>query len=164
MTDKKNVHILVPRGFQNKELLRATRGISHDASDTPSDGECITCKGTGAIFHKIWLENFHVVDGRILNATPKMAWFRCKCGWGQFWIRFHPINVRARLFPKWRKEIREALEQEKARIIRESGGSYDPYSDTFLDDLGYKTPKTNKVESLDEILRRTLAKKGDFII
>lgn len=163
--DKKNVHVLVPRGFQNRELLRAERGINHDAYDTPANGECIKCRGTGAIVEHVFIKDFTVVDGRIVSATPGMTLSKCRCYRGQFWIRFHPLNVQARVFPKWMKEIREMLEQEKARIIRDSGGSYDPHSDTFLKDAGYKPPKKdNEILSLDEILRQTLSRKGDFIV
>lgn len=161
----KNVHILVPKGFQGKELLRGHASNLDKDGGVPSEGECMTCRGTGAIFHKIWLEDFEISDGRIIKATPKMAWLKCKCYLGQFWIRFHPLNVRARLFPKWGKDIKEALEREKATLIRESGGSYEPGQDTFLRDAGYKPVSSReKVLSLDDCLRDMLKQKGDFIV
>jgi hypothetical protein len=164
MTDepKKNVHVLVPRGFQNRELLRAEKGISHDASDTPSDGECMKCKGTGAVPERVWLEDFEIVDGRIVTATPKLAWSKCRCYMGQFWIRFHPVNVKAKLLPKWKTELRDMLEQEKASLIRQSGGNYEPGRDTFLADIGYRPPKTQQIFSLDKIVRDTMTKRGDI--
>jgi hypothetical protein len=139
--EKKNVHILVPKGFQNKQLMRATKGISHDASDTPADGECLACKGTGAILHRVWLEDFHVVDHKIVSAKPCTAWTKCKCYLGAFWLRFHPLNVQAKLFPKWEKEIHEMLEREKTSIITACGGNYNPHQDSFLKDIGYKAPE-----------------------
>lgn len=144
--ENKNVHILVPKGFQGKELLRATQGINHDASDKPAEGECIKCKGTGAVLHKVWLENYRVIDGKIVEATPKMAWTKCKCYMGQFWLKFHPLNVQARLMPKWGKEAREMLEREKADIINKCGGNYTPGQDTFLDDIGYKPPQETALQ------------------
>lgn len=150
--DKKNVHILVPKGFQNRELLKAEKGLSHDASDTPANGECIKCKGTGAIPHKVWLENPEVVEYRIVNCVVKMAWFKCKCYKGQFWLRFHPLNVQARLVPQWSKELTEMKERAKAEVIQASGGNYNPHTDTFLRDLEYKAPKQSKeLKSLKEM-------------
>lgn len=150
--DKKNVHILVPKGFQNRQLLKANKGISHDATDTPGEGVCVSCRGSGAIPHKVWLEDFEVVDGRIVKATPKMGWFKCKCYMGQFWLRFHPVNVEARLMPVWEKELREMLEREKAHIISESGGNYLAGQDTFLKDIGYKAPvQTEMQKTLKEM-------------
>lgn len=131
--------ILVPKGFQGKQMLGP-------------DGKCMTCKGTGGVLHKVWLEDPHVIDGKIISCVPKTAWEKCRCYMGAFWIRFHPINVQARLFPFWRKELNEALEREKARIISDCGGNYEPGSDTFLKDLGYRAPKEKrKVVSLDDI-------------
>lgn len=139
--EKKNVHILVPEGFQNRELLRAEKGISHDASDTPSDGVCIKCKGTGAIPHKVWLTNYRVENYKIVTAEINMAWLKCRCYKGQFWIRFHPLNVQARLVPHWQKELYEMKEREKERIIRDSGGEYDSAKEQFLKHLEYKAPE-----------------------
>lgn len=161
----KNVHILVPKGFQGKELLRGHASNLDKDGGVPAEGECMKCRGTGAIFHKIWLEDFEISDGRIIKATPKMAWFKCRCYLGQFWIRFHPVNVRARLLPKWGNDVREALEQEKERLIRESGGNYRAGQDTFLSDAGYKPVRPGeKVLSLDDCVRNMLKQKGDFII
>lgn len=160
--EKKNAHILVPRGFQNRELLQGN--AANLESGVPSTGECIKCKGTGAILHRVRLVDPHVVDGRIEKCTPQIDWFKCKCYKGQFWRVFHVLNVRAKLFPYWEKEIRDLMETEKARIIRDSGGNYDPHQDTFLRDTGLRRDEDNKrIKSLDEILRDTLKKKGDFI-
>lgn len=138
--DNKNVHILVPKGFQHGELMTAK-----EIDPASPQGTCIKCKGTGGVFHKLWLEDPHVSDGRIVSCTPKMAWERCRCYLGQFWRQFHILNVKARLLPKWKAEIKEALEREKQRIISESGGSYEPGRDTFLSDAGYKGPVTKPV-------------------
>jgi len=140
MNKDKKVAILVPRGFQNKELLLPNQGISHDSTDTPSDGECMKCKGTGAYPHKVWLEDYIVSDHRITTAVVKMAWFKCKCYMSGFWLKFHPLNVQAKLIPKWWAELRDMKEKAKEEIIRASGGSYNSHSDTFLADLAYKPP------------------------
>lgn len=164
MTDEKKPHILVPRGFQNRELLKGEAGNLDDAS-LAARGECVKCKGTGAVLHRVRLVDPHVVDGKIVKCKPEIDLFRCKCYMGQFWRSFHPLNVRAKFLPKWEKEVRDALEAEKARIIRESGGSYDPHSDTFLRDLEVPLQKNEKkVMSLDDCVRDMLKKKGDFIV
>jgi len=159
-----NVHILVPKGFQNRELLQAEQGLNHDPSDRPAEGKCMKCKGTGAIVLGISLLDPEVVEGRIINCKPSFSLVKCKCYLGAFWIKFNHLNVQARIVPHWAKEIREMLEREKARIIRESGGNYNPHQDSFLNDCNYKAPKNNQMLSLEEILRQSLAKKGDFII
>ncbi len=142
VNDKKNVHILVPRGFQNKELLRPDS--SNPESLTPHHGECLKCRGTGAIIENLWLDDVEIKNGYIIKCTPKMGFSKCKCSTGQFWVKFHPVNVQAIVFPKFEKEIREMVEREKVKWLTESGGNYEPGRDTFLKDLGYVPPHKQK--------------------
>lgn len=148
MTDeslgKKNVHILVPRGFQRGNLLRPEKGISHDASDTPADGVCMTCKGTGAVPHKVWLSDYVIEDYQIETCKVNTSWTKCSCFRGQWWRSFHPLNVQARLIPHWSAELKKMLVQAKELVQRESGGKYDSAVDTFLKHLEYKKPELSK--------------------
>lgn len=164
MTDKKDVHILVPRGFQNRRLVKGEAANLEDGK-TAARGDCMECRGTGAIVLNVMLLNPHVVDGRIVSCKPAPQVVRCRCYKGQFWRNWHPANFVAIILPKWEKEIKEFVEREKSRIIRESGGNYEPGADTFLDDLNLsKRKKKKEVLSLDDCVREMLAKKGDFII
>lgn len=147
--------ILVPRGFQNRQLVKPTD------PEHPEYGECLTCKGTGAQVLGVQLLEPKIVDGRIVECKPTLQLIKCKCALGQFWVNFHHLNVQAKVIPKWYKEIKEFTEQEKARLIRESGGNYNPHNDTFLNRLGYQNPsKKPKLVSVDDAVKQLLRKDG----
>lgn len=155
--DKKKVHILVPKGFQNRELLKSEQLDP----DHPEVGKCIRCRGTGCVILGVILDNPHVVDGKIIDCIPKFQAVKCKCSWGQFWIRFHPTNVQARVLPHFRKEIREMMELEKRRIIEACGGNYNPHQDTFLKDIGYVPPQNKpKLVTVEDVVKQQMKKDG----
>ena len=118
----------LPAGYQGKSILGP-------------DGKCMTCRDTGAIFHGLRLINPHCEDGRIRYVERvEQDWQPCSCYRGQRWQIFHPLNVRALLtFPgrPWHTVVMEELERVKTEIIRAAGGTYAPFQDTFLSDLGF---------------------------
>ncbi len=118
--------LLLPKQFQGGQ-------------PTDEKGKCIPCRGTGAIFHGIQIINPVCTGGRIISVEKtEQDWKPCRCYLGQFWRSFHPLNIQARLiYPgrPWHKDVIEALEREKSRIVQEAGGSYAPHQDTFLSDL-----------------------------
>lgn len=107
------------------------------------NGDCLSCRNTGAIFEGMRLIAPHCVNGRIVYVkTIEQDWKPCDCHYGQFWRSFHPLNIRAKLtYPgkPWHQTVKDELERQKVEIIRAAGGSYVAHQDSFLSDMAYES-------------------------
>lgn len=125
--------------MSNKLWLPA--GYAGKSISAPN-GDCLSCRNTGAIFEGLRLIEPYCEDGKIKSVKRvEMDWKPCSCYHGQLWRSFHPINIQARLIhptKPWHKVVIDELERQKVEIIRAAGGSYVAHQDTFLQDMGYR--------------------------
>lgn len=111
MNDEEKVRLTIPTKDEEADLRLRNQGVvinpyKHD-----------WCKGTGAIPQGITIKDPVVEGGKIVRiGRIDTHWIKCRCPEARFWMKFHPLNVRARLIPHWRARLKELLFAEAQKI------------------------------------------------